>query len=107
MDKAIRLSNRIAGDLYEQLEQCAREDGTSVSAIAREALREYCEQRTRACEREDSLSPVALSALGMFRQRRRPFRPNERDVEKALAAFRRICGAVSDGRLSQDIDDGP
>jgi len=80
MNKTKTLTMRIDQELRREIEFCAHEDEASVSAIAATALRLFCERRRR--------------------ERRR-----QRDVKKALRAFKTICGAVSHGSLAQNIDE--
>jgi hypothetical protein len=80
MNKTRAITVRVDERLRSEVERCAREDGTSVSRIVETALRMFCKQR-------------------------RLFRPTDRDVEKAIRAFKRVCGSVSHGSLSQNIDD--
>lgn len=80
MGKEKVLTIRIDGSLRAQIDRCAKEDRLSASAVAKEAIRAYCERRNRQ-------------------------RLRNREVKKALAAFRRFRGAVSDESLSQNIDE--
>lgn len=80
MNKTKAITVRVDENLRNEVEKCAEQDGTSVSAIVESALRQFC-------------------------MRRREFKPTDRDVERAIRAFNRLRGAVSDGALSQNIDD--
>ena len=80
MNKTKTITVRIDERLRGEVKKCAREDGTSVSHIVETALRLFCKQR-------------------------RLFQPSDQDVEEAIRAFERVCGSVSHGSLSQNIDD--
>jgi hypothetical protein len=80
MGKDSALTLRIDSALRREIEKCAREEKTSISEIAEQALRLFADRRALA------------------RRRRR-------NIKKALAALEEMSGSVSHGSLAQNIDE--